>query len=152
VNTKLQPLAITVTLLAAFARLEGYEMIEIRKVITGFRGALGIGATILICGTAFPVGAAEPSPAHPDSYLPLCAAAITKVQFTRHLLEGAHLTPNDPGILQKGPPVRVMCGVFRGSHVGKITFDAICSDATTPACESIQSVDLDGVKISGRIP
>lgn len=52
--------------------------------------------------------------------MPLCATAMTKVQFDAHLLKGANLTVNDPQVVQVGPPVRVMCGASMGTHKAAI--------------------------------
>lgn len=92
-----------------------------------------------------------PNPKEAASYVPLCSTALTKVQFDAHLLEGANLTANDPGIVQQGPPVRVMCGASKGTHIAVITFDAVCDDYSEKACASIVSVDLDQTRISGPI-
>lgn len=96
-------------------------------------------------------GSSKPNPEQTISYIPPRSTAITKVQFDAHLLKGFVLTPNEPGIVSKGPPVRAMCGVFKGSHVGVITFDAMCDDASDKACADIVSVDLDQTRISGPI-
>ena len=96
-------------------------------------------------------GSGTPDPKLGASYVPLCATALTQVQFDAHMLEGANLTPNEPQIVQQGPPVRVMCGAMRGTHVAVITFDAVCDDPSEKACANVLSVDFDQIRISGPI-
>ena len=96
-------------------------------------------------------GSGVPDPKLGETYLPLCATALTKVQFDAHLLEGANLTANAPQIVQQGPPVRVMCGAAKGTHIAVITFDVVCDDASEKACANVLSVDLDQTRIAGPI-
>ena len=96
-------------------------------------------------------GSGKPDPKRGATYVPLCATALTKVQFDAGLLEGANLTPNEPQIVQQGPPVRVMCGAFKGSHVAVITFEVACDDPSEKACANVLSIDMNGERISGPI-
>ena len=111
-----------------------------------FMGIATAPLAVTACGPMPP-----PSASNPRSYVPLCAGALTKVKFDAHMLEGATLTPNDPGIVQVGPPVRVMCGAMSGTHVAVITFDAVCDDFSTAACVDIVSVTVDGEPLLGHV-
>jgi hypothetical protein len=66
----------------------------------------------------------------PSKYTALCASALTQVQFATHEIEDANLTPNDPAVIQAGPPPRLQCGISEGTYIGAVTFDAACVRVT----------------------
>lgn len=116
-------------------------------LVVGVLAVLGIFSAMVGSdhGAGGSPAAASTASTHPADYENLCVLALTNVQFSAHVLEGAEVVPGvDPKILEPGPPPRVQCGIASGDYIGAVTFDAVCMSWQDTGCARPTAAVMDG--------